>query len=93
MKLVPNLGPKFLDSKECFSLLVCFRLMKLARRLRAEFLELLFNEQVKRNKSKFPNDFVFQPTNKELETITKRCSGLVLRSIFVTANELSSKKI
>ncbi len=51
-----------------------------------------FNEQVKRNNGKFPDDFVFQLTNNEFETITKRCSGLVLRSIFATANELSSER-
>ena len=43
-----------------------------------------FNQQVQRNIERFPKDFVFTLTNDE--TIT------VLRSQFVTANELSSKR-
>ena len=38
MKLGPNLGPKFLGSKDCLSLLVCFRLVKLALSLGANFI-------------------------------------------------------
>lgn len=43
-----------------------------------------FNQQVKRNAEKFPNDFIFYLTNPE--TIT------ILRSQNVTTNELSSKR-
>ena len=60
-----------------------------------------FNEQVKRNTEKFPEDFMFQLTREETEQLVR--SQFVtarksvnksdnLRSQFATANELSSKR-
>ena len=43
-----------------------------------------FNQQVKNNNEKFPDDFMFQLTDKEIINI--------LRSRILTANELSSKR-
>ena len=43
-----------------------------------------FNQQVKNNIEKFPDDFMFKLTNQEIR--------LFLRSKFLTANELSSKR-
>ena len=65
-----------------------------------------FNEQVKRNIEKFPNDFMFSLTNVEVEMILRsqivtapddlRCQNVTtnsnLRSQIATANELSSKR-
>ena len=65
-----------------------------------------FNQQVQRNIEKFPEDFMFQLTNEELERFL-RCKIITtntnlrskksatndnLRSQIVTANELSSKR-
>ena len=54
-----------------------------------------FNQQVKNNIEKFPEDFMFQLTNAELE-IVLRCQNVTtnsnLRSKKLTANELSSKR-
>ena len=43
-----------------------------------------FNQQVKRNIEKFPEDFMFQLSDVE--------TRMILRSQIVTANELSSKR-
>ena len=65
-----------------------------------------FNEQVKNNKEKFDEDFMFSLTNVEVESILrcKNCTANTnlrskksatndnLRSQIVTANELSSKR-
>ena len=53
------------------------------------------NRQVRRNIEKFPEDFMFQLTNDELE-IALRCQNVTtndnLKSQIATANELSSKR-
>ena len=53
------------------------------------------NRQVQRNIEKFPEDFMFQLTNDELE-IALRCQNVTtndnLKSQIATANELSSKR-
>ena len=54
-----------------------------------------FNEQVKRNIEKFPEDFMFSLTNTEVEAILKYQKATAtdnLRSQNATANELSSKR-
>ena len=54
-----------------------------------------FNEQVKRNIEKFPEDFMLSLTNAEVKAIL-RCNNCTannnLRSQIATANELSSKR-
>lgn len=58
-----------------------------------------FNQQIKRNLDKFPEDFMFQLSNAEYYEIlrskksaTKGLNADALRSQFVTSNELSSKR-
>ena len=70
------------------------------------YITKAFNQQVQRNIEKFPEDFMFQLTDDEVEQVSRSqivtannnlmlkrsTSNRDLRSQFVTANELSSKR-